>query len=156
MELTSEKRDILMRCDKNIECFSLYGLEVGAKIVDVYDGDTVKACFYYNGRIWKFNCRCMGYDCPEMRPPKDDPNRNQQIVWANMAKSALISILKPHTRLVKLKIGEFGSLGRLLVTIYVDDLDISGNQYMIDNGYGKPYNGFKREKFTSYNPKKFH
>jgi hypothetical protein len=39
-----------------------------AKIVKVYDGDTVWiAVKFYNGKIYKFLARIYGIDCPELR-----------------------------------------------------------------------------------------
>ena len=40
---------------------------VEAKIISVYDGDTVKAIFPLNGVMYKWNCRLTGIDTPEIR-----------------------------------------------------------------------------------------
>ena len=44
---------------------------VEAKIVSVYDGDTVKAIFPLNGVMYKWNCRLGGVDTPELRTKSD-------------------------------------------------------------------------------------
>jgi endonuclease YncB( thermonuclease family) len=155
MSLDQEQTRALMDCNNDVDLFTLSGMEVVAKIVDIYDGDSFKACFYYNGCLTKFICRCYGYDCPEMHPKKDSPNRSQEKIWAHIAKRAFINVIKPDQRLVHLKIGDFDKYGRLLATIFVDDLDISVNQYMIDNGYAKAYYGQRKEKFIVFRPKKF-
>lgn len=40
---------------------------VEAKIVSVYDGDSVKAIFPFNNVMYKWNCRLSGIDTPEVR-----------------------------------------------------------------------------------------
>lgn len=40
---------------------------VWAKLVSVYDGDTVTLLVVHNGRVRRRRCRCVGYDSPELR-----------------------------------------------------------------------------------------
>ena len=44
--------------------FSLEALETDAKVVDVYDGDTIKVIFNFEGKMWKWRFRLLGFDAP--------------------------------------------------------------------------------------------
>ena len=81
-----------------------------------------------------------GYDSPEMKPPLADPNRDEIKEQAKKAKQALID--KINDRPVLMKITNFDKYGRLLADLYIDDEHI--NKWMIDNGYGYPYDGGKK------------
>ena len=72
----------LKKLDDNIELFDLKGREFTAKVVDVYDGDTCSIVIRLNNEWNKFKLRALGYDTPEMKPPKDADNRDELI---NMA-----------------------------------------------------------------------
>ena len=47
--------------------FSFENEQIQAKVVSVYDGDTVKCVFPSNGKMYKWNCRLTGVDTPELR-----------------------------------------------------------------------------------------
>ena len=45
--------DLLLDCiDKDIDCFSLDGQMIQAKITNVYDADTCRAVFYLNNKLY--------------------------------------------------------------------------------------------------------
>ena len=47
--------------------FSLDGYKVNGKVVDVYDGDSVKIVFSLHNSFYKWKCRLEGIDTPELR-----------------------------------------------------------------------------------------
>ena len=53
--------------DNNIPQFNFNGDIKQAKVVDVYDGDTIKIVFTVSNKLYKFNCRIIGVDTPELR-----------------------------------------------------------------------------------------
>jgi endonuclease YncB( thermonuclease family) len=128
------------KINKKYQPFSLAGLEKWAEVVDVYDGDTMKVIMKYRGGIDRWVVRLNGYDSPEMKPLLSDPNRNEIIEKAIIAKNALIN--KIGDKPVLLKITNFDKYGRLLADVFVDNENI--NLWMISNGYGYPYNGGKK------------
>ena len=69
-------RNELLKCDNNTEMFSLEGQYKLCKVVDVYDGDTIKVVFDLNGSLYRWTIRMIGYDSPEMKPLKIKPNRD--------------------------------------------------------------------------------
>ena len=140
----------LMNADNDVELFSLEGQTLQAKVVNVYDGDTCKIVIRMGGKLVKFNCRMNGYDTPEMRPPKDQANRDDEIKAANAAKARLIELVMQDDQLVIAKCGKFDKYGRLLVDIYDGGSTSSAksvNQLMIDEKYGYVYDGGTKKKF---------
>jgi endonuclease YncB( thermonuclease family) len=53
--------------DNKVKPFTLDGMIFQAKIVDVHDGDTVKAVFKIFDKYYKWNCRIAHVDTPELR-----------------------------------------------------------------------------------------
>ncbi len=136
---------------KNISLFSFKDKIIIARIIDVYDGDTCTILFEYNGEIIKYKCRAMGYDCAEMKPKKDDPNRDEQKKLALAAKNRFIELIGGIDSIVKIKCLEFDKYGRILGYIYTLDSDInhdeSVNSIMIRENHGKPYDGGTKESW---------
>ena len=77
------------RTNDNTKLYSLEGRKFRAKVVDIYDGDTITVVFKLNGHYVKYKVRMYGYDSPEMKPPRADPNRDEIKKNAVIAKSAL-------------------------------------------------------------------
>ena len=87
------KKRKLSVTDESIPVFSLDKYQGYAKVTDVYDGDTFKACIILHKRVLKFTFRTIGYDAPEMKPPRDTPNRDKHIAMAKRAKYTFASFL---------------------------------------------------------------
>ena len=69
-----EKINILKEVTKEspIAEFSFAGLSTWAKVIDIYDGDTITIVFWYNGSLTKKKIRMMGIDTPEKSPRRKD------------------------------------------------------------------------------------
>lgn len=124
--------------------FDYSGVHTKAKVVGVYDGDTITIVFRYRGELQQHNCRMMGYDSPELRPSKKMPNREQEIEAAKRARDKLREMVGydefySSTKLVDVKLDKFDKYGRPLVQVYCNGINV--NEWMIVNGYGYPYNG---------------
>ncbi len=136
---------------KNIPLFSFENKVLIARVIDVYDGDTCTILFEYNGEIMKYKCRAMGYDCAEMKPKKDDPNREQEKKLALAAKNRFIELIGGIDSIVKIKCLEFDKYGRILGYFYTLDNDInhdeSVNSIMIRENHGKAYDGGTKESW---------
>lgn len=131
--------------------FSYNGLKLTGKVVSVYDGDTCTIVFRYQGKLQQHSCRMLGYDSPEMKPPKKNKNRDAEIEAAQSAKKALEEQVSRST-LVTVYCYEFDKYGRILVTLHSKKWcglkdDYSINDYMIEHGYGYPYEGGKKKVF---------
>ena len=136
-----EERLLRVECGQD---FSFAGQQFLAKIVDYYDGDTVRVAFEHGGQIVQYRARLAGYDSPEMKPPKASPGRDAEKAAAAAARTALIG--KVGGGLVNLECGEFDKYGRLLVAVRLRNGE-NVNDWMVANGHGVPYDGGKKTPF---------
>ena len=123
-----------------LELYKLKG-NFRAKVVDVYDGDTITIVIFNKYGFEKHKLRMYGYDSPEMKPKLDVPDRENGIAKAKEAKKFLSDIVLNN--IVEFESMGFDKYGRLLGKIYqleyFSKVDI--NQLMIDNGHGYAYYG---------------
>lgn len=136
-----ENKKLLQCKNENYQLFTFNNQEKICKIVDVYDGDSFTACFYYDNKIIKYKFRANGYDSPEMRPRLDKVNRNQEIIKAKQARDKFIELSDCNNNLVKIQFHEFDKYGRILATVYNISNKTNVNQLMIDNNFGYSYHG---------------
>ena len=105
-------------------------------------------------------------DTPEMKPRKDKPNRDNEILWAKRAraeilkmivnndtfnnleikKDEVINILKDNKKLVKVKCLSMDKYGRVLVELYNNDeeeltFNKSFNSLLIEKNLAVSYDG---------------
>ena len=132
----------LLKSTNDTPMFSLEGEMKLCKVVDVYDGDTCKVVFKMKDKLYRWNVRMDGYDSPEMRVSKSNPNRDAIKQKAISARDYLISLVQNKDQLVYIKCGSFDKYGRLLGTLYVKKTDkVSVNELMIQKGFGYSYHG---------------
>ena len=122
-----------------IKKFSLSGMFFYAKIIKVYDGDSITAVFRYNGEFYKWSCRLSGIDTPEIHSYNDN-EKKLAIDARNYLRDNILE------QIVKLECGDFDKYGRLLVIVYHNDINV--NRVMIDKGYANVYSGGKKEEFN--------
>lgn len=92
-----------------------------AKVVDVYDGDTVKACFSLDGtceRIYRFTIRMYGYNSEEIRQPKTEKDRDEKKRLALAQKKALEDMVL--NKIVFIDCLGYDKYGRILGKMYMD------------------------------------
>jgi endonuclease YncB( thermonuclease family) len=132
--------------------FSLEGQRFRAKVVSVYDGDTIRVKFRLGGKLYQMRARMAGYDSPEMKPLKTAPYRDEEKKAAVAARDALIDRI--GGQMVHIHCGGFDKYGRLLITVYKpcgflglkDGFNI--NEWMIVEKYGVPYDGGTKKQFA--------
>ena len=90
--------------------FTLNGQECLAKIVKVYDADTVHALIEVLGTVYKWKCRIMHVDTPELRSRDENEKRH-----GYAAKEALTYLIL--NKIVKAKRFKFDMYGRVLVEL---------------------------------------
>mgnify|MGYP001571417942 CR=1 FL=1 len=127
------------------------GQTLQAKVVDVYDGDSLTLAMLDPPRLFK--CRVSGVDTPEMRPSRSAPHREQHVAAAFRARNRVAQLvtdvetdptarkldLSDNTRLVSVRCGEFDKYGRLLVDIELGDASLS--ETLIREGLAHAYGG---------------
>ncbi len=153
-------------CTKETPEFTLCGQLLQGKVVECYDADTCKIVLPVLGNFYKFICRLNGIDTPEMKPRKDKPNRDNEILWAKKARAELLSlicnqnepfvnldikkeevidILQKNKKLVSVKCLEFDKYGRLLVEL--SNLYTNGksfNDILVEKNFAVSYDGGKK------------
>lgn len=143
-------QDFVQGMEDKIPYFSFAGLEVDAKIVSVYDGDTFTAVFPYRGQLIKYRVRGYGYDTPEMKPPRNQENREAEKAAAVTARQHFLDLCgKSPDGLVQLHLKEFDKYGRLLAVLYNKVDSTSINDMMIASGHAVAYDGGTKLKYTS-------
>ncbi len=123
--------------------FTLTESFVEGKIVDVYDGDTVKIVLNLpiNAQYFRWNCRLSGINTPEIRT-KNLKEKEFGLLVRDKLKERI------ENKILLIKCGEFDKYGRLLVEIYENNGQLfSINNWLIENNYAKPYDGGTKEEW---------
>lgn len=111
-----------------------------AKVVKIYDGDTLHVAALINGKPYRFTIRMYGYDSPELKTK--DPEEKKAAIKARDVLAARIDgrIVKVNIHPIKEK------YGRVLADLSDENGQI--NSWMIEQGHGKPYFGGTKELFS--------
>lgn len=107
-------------------------------VIKVYDGDTITIASklpYDTSELFRFQIRLAGIDCPEMK--SQDENEKE---CAQIAKQVL-SELVLH-KMVTLSNIETEKYGRILATVYLDDVNI--NDLLLKKRLAVSYDGGKK------------
>ena len=143
-----ETNKILISLDATTPIFSLDGMDFQAKIVDVHDGDTVKAVFKVFDKYYKWNCRIAHVDTPELRT--DDPAEKERALFVRdkLREQILNKIVTLHCL-------KFDKYGRLLVEINNGQNNSGQNnsgqnihEWLIQNKYANLYEGKTKIKYV--------
>jgi endonuclease YncB( thermonuclease family) len=127
--------------NKLTKFYTLNKINVWAKIVHVYDGDTVHAVFTLpnSSSIYKYKLRLAHIDTPELRS-----KNTKEIKKANEAKKVVEDMIL--NKIVYLELEGEDKYGRILANIYINNINL--NQYLIENKYAYRYEGGTKIKFT--------
>ena len=150
----------------NTPYFSLEKTHCFARVVDVYDGDTVKLIMPLPQSnppmFFKFNCRLTGIDTSEMKS-KQAENKERAVAARNLLitlcnkqveppigtmvnKKSIKKFFNDNVCLVFVHCGAFDKYGRLLVDLYADpDSPNSFTDVLITNNMGYAYDGGKKK-----------
>ena len=129
------------KVDNSVGLFSLEGQEYRAKVVDVYDGDTIKCVFPIHNKLYRWNCRIAGVDTPELRTRC----QAEKVFGYNVRDKLREKILN---KVVYLQCGEFDKYGRLLVNILCDDCLV--NDWLVENNYAFAYDGGTKQSWKDF------
>lgn len=128
-------------------------------VVSVYDGDTftiairnimtaARTTTNVKHDIVRVKCRMLGIDTPEMKPPKSQPDRDDEIAKAKEAKQFVeAAILNKH---IKLSVSGQDKYGRLLVKVLIPDTGIDLATTLINKGHAYAYDGGTKQAFSKY------
>lgn len=145
---------IIKRTSQNkFNSLTLNNLKTYCKVLSIYDGDTLTIGYRYLNKNFKSKIRMLGYDSPEMKPPKNDPDRDKEKAKAICAKNYLEQLTKD--KILWVEFGDFDKYGRPLATLFIIDnktcinKKTNINNLMIQEGHGYKYNGGTKIKFNS-------
>jgi endonuclease YncB( thermonuclease family) len=112
-----------------------------AKCVKVYDGDTVQLIFSHPllSGYSRFSCRLYGYNSAELKT-KDIIEKEMGLASKKFLENLVLN------KIVRAEFKKMDKYGRPLVVLYLDDVNI--NEYVIETGYGKPYDGTGRKDWA--------
>jgi len=127
--------------DNSVKELSLDGELKLAKVVSVYDGDTIRIVFPLNNKLYKWNCRLCRIDTPELRT-KNILEKKYGFQVRDKLRERILN------KLVNIKCGKFDKYGRLLIEIYLQEESI--NQWLIDNKYAFEYDGGTKKDWNDY------
>ena len=123
--------------EDSVERFTLKGEERYAKVVSVYDGDTLDLAFYQDDEVdnpIRYKCRMLGYDAPELDEINGELTRNYLAHLCTggvamkpadfrdqngtLTKDDLQKKLNKSKRLIYAEFEREGKYGRPVVTLY--------------------------------------
>ena len=100
-----------------------------ARVVSVYDGDTIRADIDCGFGIWKLTevVRLSGIQAPEVRGPSKEAGLKSKAFLANLIEGREVTIETirlPREEMYKVK-DKKGGFGRVLGTIYLDGASVN-------------------------------
>jgi micrococcal nuclease len=134
----------------NTPRFTLKNKRYNAKILDIYDADTITVCIDLEGFSFvKINVRLYGIDTPELRGSQKELGltaRNYLIntltnivIDDNNTRNDIRNMINKDTHMIEVLFGDFDKYGRPLAIIYKDNINI--NEMLVKDGYAKEYDG---------------
>ena len=152
------------KINDNVEEISFKGQEKIGKVVSVYDGDSIKIVFPLindmSNTLYKWNCRLINIDTPEIRT-RNLKEKEFGLKIRDILRDKILN------KVVTIKCHDFDKFGRLLVEVFVKEIDmstinkitsvfsnkknnnlISINEWLIKNNYARVYTGGKREPWN--------
>ena len=131
----------------NVGWLSLEGDVIPARVIDVYDGDTITIIFNFQRTFFKEKCRLENIDTAEIRTRNEEEKK-----FALETKEYLSNLIL--NKIIYVKCGKWDKFGRLLGTIYSNKDDLvqnrSINNLLIQNGMAYEYTGKTKEDFNNW------
>ena len=126
--------------NKLTKFYTLNNINVWAKIVHVYDGDTVHAVFSLpnSSTIHKYKLRLAHIDTPELK------SKNKKEVKKALEAKKVVE-KKILDKIVYMEIDGEDKYGRLLGNIDINGLCL--NKYLVDQKYAYTYEGGTKKVF---------
>uniref|UniRef100_A0A6C0ETR5 TNase-like domain-containing protein n=1 Tax=viral metagenome TaxID=1070528 RepID=A0A6C0ETR5_9ZZZZ len=120
--------------------FTLIGHKSIAKVVHVYDGDSVHLVIEVFGKLYKWKCRLAHVDTPELKTK----NLKEKEMGFNV-RDKLRELM--DDKIVDVECFEFDKYGRLLVEITIRETGVKVHEWLISNNYAKKYEGGTKDKW---------
>ena len=116
-----------------------------AKVVHIYDGDTMHIVFREFGSYYKWNCRVTGVDTPELRT-KNEAEKEKGYQVRDILRDMFLD------KIVTVQTFEFDKYGRLLIDIVFQDPttkeETKLSEWLIKNGHAYEYHGGTKQAWS--------
>jgi endonuclease YncB( thermonuclease family) len=151
-----------MSYNTDVSFFTLNSIKTIARLIDVYDGDTVTCIFpIFGNNYFKFNLRLMGIDTAELKNDNleskkkayearhkilkkcCDENYNLMI---DCSRHAIQDFLKSNEVYVWIECFDFDKYGRVLANVYKKQGDMSLSELLLNANLAYAYDGGKKLK----------
>ncbi len=119
--------------------FSFEGKIKYAKVVKVYDGDTIQVVFKTQKEYYRFKCRLNRIDTPEIKS-RNLSEKQKAIVCRDILKNIILN------KIVKVRCGKFDKYGRILIELFYNNTNM--NDWLIKKNYAVKYSGGTKQKWT--------
>jgi endonuclease YncB( thermonuclease family) len=120
----------------SVPFFNLKGHTCRAKVVHVYDGDTVHLVFEYLGHLFKWHVRIAHVDTPELRTKNLEEKK-----LGYETRDKLTEFI--DGKVVDVLCLDFDKYGRVLAEITYNSIRV--DQWLIEKGLAKSYEGKTKE-----------
>jgi endonuclease YncB( thermonuclease family) len=120
----------------SVPFFTLKGHKCQAKVVHVYDGDTVHLVFEFLGQMFKWHTRIAHVDTPELKTKNVEEKKKGYEVRDKLRE--LID-----NKVVDIVCLDFDKYGRVLAEITYNGERV--DEWLIKNDYAKSYEGKTKE-----------
>jgi endonuclease YncB( thermonuclease family) len=148
-------REMYRQHGSNTPYFSLKGVETYARVIDVYDGDTITLVFDVNGFFLKFKCRLIGIDTCEIHSKNKENKQLAQLAKNRLfnlitntamnednSKKELVKYFDENMFVIWIKCQEFDKYGRLLIDCYLTaESQKSFSDVLLEEKLAYPYEG---------------
>jgi endonuclease YncB( thermonuclease family) len=124
--------------------FTLNKYSTNAKVVKVYDGDTIHVVFEYFGKFYRWNCRIAHVDTPELRTKNTEEKKLGYLVKQKVEELLL-------NKIVRIQCFDFDKYGRLLIEVTLPETTEKLHEWLIRNNYAKLYEGGTKEGWCKDN-----
>lgn len=134
--MTTSSSSSLESATESVPFFTLKGHKCRAKVVHVYDGDTVHLVFEFLGNLYKWHTRIAHVDTPELKTKNLEEKK-----MGYETRDKLIELI--DGKVVDVLCLDFDKYGRVLAEITHNGVRV--DQWLIERGLAKPYEGKTKE-----------
>jgi micrococcal nuclease len=136
--------NICLRLRKTFHPFDLRGRNISAKVLSVYDGDTITIGFKFRGEYWRSSLRIYGIDTPELKPIRRGRSEESILKEKEAAEKARDYLSgRILGKLITVKFNKSNDkYGRLLGEVFLGEENLA--ETMIGLGLGYEYGGGKK------------
>lgn len=135
---------------KSIPSIPFKRQRINAFVCNVYDGDTCSVIFRFGGDFLKYKIRVLGVDTPEVsiRGEKNNtPIGDLEEEAGKYVRDKVKDLIEGREcDVIFDKWDKYG--GRVNGTIFING-DVTLTDYLLQKGYAKPYEGKKKETWTT-------